>query len=66
MVLIFIFVVPIRIPQPYSSNITIPKLSLDDINKAAKESREEVEKFLKTETDLINRGLVILMLGTRN
>ncbi len=62
MVLICIFIVPIRIPQPYSSNITIPKLSLDDINKAAKESREEVEKYLKNETDLINRGLLTLKL----
>ncbi len=66
MVLISIFIVTIRIPQPYSSKITIPKLSLDDINKAAEESIEEVEKFLNRETDLINRGLVILMLGTTN
>jgi hypothetical protein len=62
LVLISIFIVSISIPQPYSSKITIPKLSLDDINKAAKESREEVEKFLKTETDLITRGLFTLKL----
>jgi hypothetical protein len=59
-VLVSIFIVPIRISRTGSPNVKIPKLSLDNINKAAKESIRAVEKFLKTGTDLIDRGLVIL------
>jgi hypothetical protein len=56
--LIYIFIVHIRIPPPYSSNIEIRKPSLEDINRAAKQSDREIDMFYKRETELINEGVI--------
>jgi hypothetical protein len=56
--LIYIFIVPIRIPRPYRSNIEIREPSLDDINRAAKRSYDEINRFLKRELELINEGFI--------
>jgi hypothetical protein len=59
--LIYIFIVPIRIPRPYRSNIEIRKLSLEDINRAVKQSNHEINKFFKRELELINGGFINIL-----
>ncbi len=56
--LIYIFIVPIRIPRPYCSKIEIRKPSLEDIKRAAKLSINEINSFFKTESELIEKGFI--------
>ncbi|XP_054156555.1 peroxidase-like isoform X2 [Oppia nitens] len=48
---------PIRIPQPYRPSAKIKHISLADIDRAAAESHQFIEQFIKTEKALISKGI---------
>jgi hypothetical protein len=49
-------IVPIRIPSPYTPSVKVTKINLDDINRVTQHCIKLLNKFSKTENNLILKG----------
>ncbi len=54
--LCFKFIVPIRIPSPYTPSAKVTKFTVNDVNRLTQQCIQEFNNFSKTENDLIQKG----------